>query len=158
MRPPADAAELQKTISNSFFEDVGCSQTASKFKQMSEVVSYFLKEQMIKIGWPSFPIFSPWYLWRTFQRYLNVRDSSKERRKIRSQTFHTSLESKEIRKCFITKKCSVSRSCKAIWVSDNSNAWRPCNKSSHRQEKHIQQVESHLSLGLLRIAITKEQI
>ena len=135
-----------------------CSQTASKFKWIPEVVAYSLKEQMVRTGWPSSPIFSPWYLWRTFQRYLNVRDSSKERRKIRSQTFHTSLESKEIRKCFITKKCSISRSCKAIWVSHNSNAWRSCNKSSHRQEKHIQQVESHLSLGLLRIAITKEQI
>ena len=45
IRPPAEAAELQKTISNSFFEDVGCSQTASKFKQMSEVVSYFQNDQ-----------------------------------------------------------------------------------------------------------------
>ena len=100
-------------------------------RNLSKCLKWYLIFKMIKIGWPSFPIFSPWYLWRTFQRYLNVRDSSKERRKIRFQTFHTSLESKEIRKCFITKKCFVSRSCKAIWVSDNSNVWRPFNKSSH---------------------------
>ena len=43
---------------------------------------------------------SPNYLWRTFPRYLNVRDSSKERRKMCSQTFHTSPESKDIKNCF----------------------------------------------------------
>ena len=46
---------------------------------------------------------SPNYLWRTFPRYLNVRDSSKERRKICSQTFHTSPESKEIKNCSMLK-------------------------------------------------------